>query len=647
MRQSRGTAAAGVAGRGSSSGSATARAAPKTPVDRSRLEHRLTQALQNADALSASPMVHDAPASAAGVADRGATVTAHSPRTRSPASDTPPALPQSSGSDFTAAAAHGEVGAAPTDGSAAAVQQRTLRAKEKEVAHLRHTVQELSSQLHNALTTLDQRADMSAELEALRSESAVESARRHEGMQHARLEMLESRVKYRTLEEQLAATYDTDVQAKATELLEPHTKEVHAANFDLLKEKIMLAQEVTTIRREYKDLQERYTRLKRETDIDGGATREMLLRSVLQKDEIAALRQQVKTSEDNLNEAVAEYEKKHRTEAQAHAAAVQKLASERDAARRDALQLKRDLVQLRQSAGAVLAQRTELETFFHAALEEVRRGAVEERRVLLLESTPAARVTAAKETLPSHTYSSLLRLEGPERWMLTDGAGAGVAVPSSSSPAGWTVDRKGLPKRIAAAPTSSTAVAVSNSARRHAAKDTRELATADSGAVVPLLHASPPYLRSGHAASPAAASSTRGGTSSEVAVPFRLSGAASAAVDRGAPSASPPEDQRDGLDGMTTSGELPLLQSLPSVPTWRDVKRVDISELRWAEKERVIQLLFKRIRQEGRRHAAQARCATTSTGPSSERADSVTPVEELSQDAGDTGGNSLTFLTQQ
>ncbi|KAG5465926.1 hypothetical protein CUR178_00641 [Leishmania enriettii] len=641
---------------------------PRASADRSRFERRLTEALQCGDILSATPSALDSSSLAGSPGEVEGFFMLRS-ASDLPSVDAAVTLLHSSGSDQGTSGGRKDCAGYPSNDSAAAVQQRTIRAKENEIAHLRRTVQELSSQLHNALTTLDQRADRTAELEALKSECEVEAEQHEKGIRHARLEMLESRVRYRSMEEQLATTYEADVHTRATELLEPHTKEVHTKNFDLLKEKKILAREVTTLRAEYNELQEKYVRLRRETDLDGSATHQMLQRSVSQRNEIASLRQQVKTTEDTLNTAVAEYEKKLYAEGKAHQAAIESLTRQRDAARRDALRLQRDLTQLRSTAGNVLAQRTELEAFFHAALEEVHQGVIEERRQQLLESTPTARVTNAKNFSPAHTNSSLLRLERPERLLLTNGASPGLS--TSSSLAYWTLDRKGFPKRIAAAPQANMlpafeipAASLTSLAQRDAALSNapacpyRESAKA-SGALVALSHATPLYLLSSGLQVPHLTSlasnrnavvststeqSGRVGTPSGGRAPFRLG----TKIEEGGSCPlflAPP--QQCGELNATAREDLPLLQNLPRAPTWRDVKRVDVSELRWADKERVIQLLLKRIRQAGRRQAVMSQRATEESGPSATKVDAVAPREEWLSSAADIDGDSLTFLTQR
>ncbi|XQJ32073.1 hypothetical protein NXY56_008198 [Leishmania guyanensis] len=628
MEQESRAIAEGVAG---SSDLATAEVTLKPSANCSRFERHLMQALQRADALSptSSNLDFSIPAVGPGVCGDGLSLV--TPPSNPPSIDPALTLSHSSESDQVASTMPCESGGSPNDGTAAAVQQRALRAREKEVVHLRRTIQELSSQLNCVLTTLDQRADTSAELETLKKTCEEEAVQHEKGMRCARLEMLESRVKYRTMEEHLAATYEADVHARATELLEPHTKEVHDKNFELLKEKIMLTQEVSMVRAEYKDLRDTYVRLKRQTDLDGGASREMLQRSVSQKDQIASLRQLVKTTEDNLNAVVAEYEEKLLTDSKTQQAVIQSLTRERDAARRDALQLRHELQQLRSAAGNVLAQRSELETFFYAALEEVRVGVVEERRQLLLENTPAARITNARQVPPAHTMSSLLRLEGPERLLLTDGANPALLTSSPST--SWTVERKSFPKRIAAVslrnaqPAARVAAASSTSSARRFAS--------------PLLP-----TRSQHDAA-VSTSADQGGwrrTAVDVDSAFRL-GTKTAQESHGA--SSPAAREEHG--GLDTAEEVsfPLLKSLPSAPAWRDAKRVDIKDLCWVDKERVIQLLFKRIRQEGQRQAILSQRAALLKDSFVEKAETVAAVEGLSCDTKEISRSSLTFLTQQ
>jgi hypothetical protein len=545
--------------------------------------------------------------------------------------------------------------------ASANARERSLKAKEAEVARLRRTVQELSVQLNDALHTLDARADASAELQAMKEARAAETACRDDAMRSVRLEMLESRVKYRTMEGKLAEKYNDDVKAKATELLATHTKEVHEKNFELLREKLLLAQEVTKSRTEFKELQERYKKLRFETDLDVDAKKQLLERSVQQKKQIAALREQVKTCEDNLNTVVLEYDKKLAEQELRHQAVANALTKERDDARRDALRLKRELIQLRSTAGNVMSQRSDMDDFFYAALDEVRRRAAEERRqsamVGIQVGTSPQDAQLTPSFSPAQTATSLLRLGATGRLRITGSPGT---LPTSSSGANWTLDRKGFPKRGPAGSSARQAAAASTDAGNpFSTSALPPVATTSRGARVALSSAgafdgtgtlvsvpgaTPAYLRT-DAGSPSSSFSPSGGhhkggkdTGSESAQ--RRSSPDTAAAECGA--ASSPNSE------ATQTERLPTLRSLPNPATWKDVRDTDIASLSWADKERVIQLLFKRIQEERRRNGKAHAKATeiAASAPAATTQTSTVAAEATAASHFDRDEDASTFLTQ-
>ncbi|KPI90540.1 hypothetical protein ABL78_0300 [Leptomonas seymouri] len=522
---------------------------------------------------------------------------------------------------------------------------RALRTKDAEIARLRRTIQELSVQLNNALHTLDARVDAAAELKALEAASVAEEERREAAVRSVRLEMLENRVKYRTMEEKLASKYESDVEAKAVELLSTHTKEVHDTNFELLKEKLLLAQEVTRSRAEYRELQDSYKKLRQETDLDVSAKKQMLQRNVIQKNEITSLRQQVKTSEDNLNAVVGEYDRKLAEQERRHLAEINALTKERDAARRDALRLKRDFSQLRSTASTVLSQRSDLEDFFYSALEEVRLRVIEERRQQLTGGRPGASQDARVTVFSSpQTASMLLRLESTDRRLITGNTSVSSAANASSSRSNWKVDHKGFPKRSDEA-------------------SGRQSAAAADGADPSPNSVLPPVASTSRGCSSVPVVPLQNGTGTLVSVPSAMPAYLRADVDDDTAFSPPPvsrDDRGSALAGSQSSRrppsstaalesgagspsqEVPMLRSLPKNPTWKDVKEVDVASLSWAEKERVIQLLFKRIRDEGR-HRKKANdketAPTAEAGPWKMATPAVPPHFDRDVD-------SSTFLTQ-
>lgn len=519
--------------------------------------------------------------------------------------------------------------------------QRYIRAKDNEVAHLRRTVQELGRRLHEALTSIDKRNDDSAALQRLQISQTETAHLCAAEVREARLEMMENRVRYRSKEEELASTYNNDVHKRAIELLEDHTKEVHEQNFELLRERVLLAEEAEVDRQEHHALQGKASSLRRQLDLAKMDEKELLRRSVKQKDTIKSLRDQVRMAENGLTKLVADYEAKLESNEKRYEKERRILEGERDAARRDAVQLRADLVKLRIAAENLLTQRSELEEFFYDALAEVRQQVIEARRQQLLGTQPCGRGLIHAE----HTSSSVMRLEHQGQLFLTDNtltAGAMAALRSSANER-WTSDARGLPKRITNQPRKkpkSPRKVLPPLPRKEPPSLTTTAEEGDErwdGTLVTSTQLVPPYLAPSPPASREIAIQSNEQLTSAARETSATSRASTSHSSCSSSALAPP------LSEMTGSAP-EQLRSIPNAPTWKTIQKVDIRDLEWADKERVIRLLFRRIQQEGKRAAAaQARmkCRPLSTTTASHE---VTLERVAGMEVAD---SSDTFITQQ
>lgn len=413
--------------------------------------------------------------------------------------------------------------------------------KEKYISQLQRSIKELAKQLKGVAQFIDMREDIEERLEKMEKDHVAEVAKYRGDAQDARLEMLETRVQLRSEGEMLKKNHDRDVTVKATQLLDKRTREVNNQNFSLVKDKLLMSKEMESSRQKSEALESENTALRRKAQLSEGAEAELLQRSVAQKKQIGALKKQVKHAEDAVDAVVKEYEDELKKKEKAYTKQVNALTAERDNARHDALVLRTELKRLREASSRVAEMHSDLQTFFHEALRDVRFEVFEERRRAIVG------VPCSSGTNASHTASSALRLETQPRLMITDVFGT-----SSRSRGEWSIDKKGFPLLIK-----------------------------KEGA--PKL---PPIPPPGDLGSPDFLQCVR-----------ELQGVPPVPSSSAGPHSG--EDEEEEEDVVLDEGDAALRHpySIPSAPTLKQLQEIDIRQLNWGEKERVIRYLFKRLQQ--------------------------------------------------
>ncbi|CAD2213217.1 hypothetical protein AGDE_13708 [Angomonas deanei] len=437
-----------------------------------------------------------------------------------------------------------------------------IKERDAKIERLYATIRDMAEQLHSVAEFVEIKDDVEERIEKMRAHYEDEVISYKEETKHARMETLEERVRMRTKEAELLCAHEDEVNARATELLDERTKEINTQNFDLYKEKVLLTQDVDETRTQLQKLEKENAALRRKLDLSSGTEKELLARSVKQKKEVAELKAQVRTMDDSVNTLVEQYEGKLAAQEAKHAKEVKTLTTERDDARRDAQRLLQELTKLRGVSSQLLNERSELEQFFHTALQEVREEIIQERKGVI-GSMPLGTTNAG-----SHTASSRLRLETQDRLHYTDGA------PRSAN---YTKNKKGFPVRT-----------------KPGKASLPPIGSADEGAVVPYLN---PDLKFSSSAPPRADFSNE-------------------------------EYYYDPQHSQTQSQK-----RVPDAPTLKELQRINIHSLSWAEKERVILYLFKHIQQQ------------QSVSKMQSRKQKSTVKEEEPADSGEVKFDSDTFLT--
>lgn len=488
-------------------------------------------------------------------------------------------------------------------------------AQARQVQQLQHTIRELTLQLHSVAEFVDMKEDIEDRLRSMQRYYEAEVARHIHIAKEARLALLENRVQLRTVEEDLRASHMADVDRTATALLDSRTKEVLQTNASLVKDKTVLAGDAEQARQHNASLMEENRRLRREAELTASTESELLSRSVRQKREIAALKKQVKSTEDRLNEVVEAYEAKLAKRESVNAKRVEEAVQQRDRACRDAEALHRELVKVRELSTCILKQRSELEEFFHEALRHVRGEIVEERR-RQIASVPSGFSPGASA---AQTIGSSLRLEQQSRLLLSEHHHHATS-PSTSAvttfqrqPRLWGSDKRGFPVLIdgkrggggGGGGVDGTSYGAAGPRRALPpippyAKSPKEAATStngsslagsgqdqQNGALVALHGSEGSLVRHAH----------RKGYDDYDKERTALATNGAALIALTSPGCTSGEDElplsiRPERDDVQTS----LLDSGPL--TLRDLPSIPIQELNWAEKERVIMLLFHRLRQQ-------------------------------------------------
>lgn len=419
--------------------------------------------------------------------------------------------------------------------------ETALKERDLLVIDLQQRVGKLGQELNDVKTFRELRDEYKCEMEAMQKSHTDEKKEIAEA-RALRLRLMEERIKLQVDKQALKQGHTSDVRKAAMELLPEKTRNIDKLNQKLMGERSLLLADVKGAREEIEALRPVNNSLRRDVVLAKSAEAEYNARGARQVREVSRLKLQVKTAEDNLNAVVAEYEKRLRKQAKDHVAVLSKVTGERDEAMRVAESLRKELVKLRSISKQLVERRSELESFFHQALAEVRMAMLQER----CERPQAIECRQGDEKTPRANA----RLKGPGKLLMISDRGARKSMrPTTSSSASCGDDKSHdpsflpliSPRRGNSVPTNDCCL--SSAKERHKSR---------FGAV---------------------------------------------------------SNRSIFVEGEPTLGGGKLSQ-IPGVPKLRDLQSVEISQLSWQDKERVLQAIFKQL-QKGGSHAKESRRSTS------------------------------------
>ncbi|ORC85610.1 uncharacterized protein TM35_000342220 [Trypanosoma theileri] len=450
-----------------------------------------------------------------------------------------------------------------------------LRERDSEAEKLRQRIAELEAERAAIDAFFAERDAHIAERDRLAKQCEEEKARYARDTRELRLQLMAERVRVRAEEQRLRERHAQDVRNTAEELLTTKARVTEELNETLRQEKSLLSSDIQATREQSETLRQRNAKLQREAILAAEAETQYALRGAKQRKEIAALKEQVRITEENLNEVVEKYEKRLRKEAKEHNTALQQRTSERDDARSTAERLRRELMKLRTISKHIMKQRSELEEFFYDALAQVRREMLEERR-------------NRNRTIGYHQGGNMYPKNIPqlkqdnELLLIGDGDDQHQAHPHHYQ----EQQKESKCRSLRPVPFHSLEEGFSwNNKEMSPGGDgnirfsSLPLIPLSSGGVVPIMQKRLiPAKEWGYGESGALTIHT------------------------------PPPPPLPVAGGELTLSHTEDLACIPSAPTLKDLQSVEIAQLSWKDKERVLQVLFKHL--QGRSNAAKSKQCT-------------------------------------
>ncbi|KAG8345710.1 hypothetical protein TRVL_03457 [Trypanosoma vivax] len=409
-----------------------------------------------------------------------------------------------------------------------------LKDRDELILTLKQRVELLERELESVLEFKHARDKYHAKMEVLDKAYAEEKLGREQDARHLRLELMEARVGFRAQSKMLMQQREKEVESMVRSRLKKKTREIEEQNKELLKEKVSLSLLADDMQLKTESLQNCNEELRRNKELATSIEAECFVRGAKQRHEISLLREQVKTAEDNLDAVVTQYEKRLQKQKDIHAAELDRLRSECRNVRFVAEELRRDLLKMRSISDKLVGQRTELENFFYQALAHVRREMLEERR---------AKNHSIGFQQPTKKPPYTARIKPHKEPLLIGDRGTQLALPVPSS------------RKVATEKVSWSSV---------------DMAENGMGSNVPSL----PMIAMGG-----------GDVNPHGVYP-------SSVPQWSSPSSDAYEGDHYALVAEGSNLRRGELLSIPNAPKLKDLQSVEISQMSWSNKERVLQLLF-------------------------------------------------------
>lgn len=260
------------------------------------------------------------------------------------------------------------------------MSEQLILEKDKTILHLRKTVNALSKKLKGVAQFIDLRDDIEERLNGMERRHDEEIKKYKSQATDARFDLIEKKIHLKVEEKKLKEGFEQEVAQKASALLSGRTKAINLQNFELLKDKLLLTQEVEDTRVKCDALEKENASLRTELKVVSASEKECLKRSTAFKKQVETLKKEVMSTEDRLDEVVKEFTVRMERQTKHYDKKCRIVEEERDAARFDALNLQAELQRLRAASSTVLGRYQDIQWFFHDALRQVRMEIMAERR---------------------------------------------------------------------------------------------------------------------------------------------------------------------------------------------------------------------------------------------------------------------------
>lgn len=441
-----------------------------------------------------------------------------------------------------------------------------IREKDRTVAKLNVTVDQQQADLDALNAFKRERHDIHTEISNYKQRQAEIAIEHEQALSEVKFAALEERVRLKAEERAMRERFETEVSTQAAAMLDVKTREIHAENAQLIEDKVLQQDEIDRLTRENKLLKGKSDEQRRELDLTKSSEEGFTVRCAKQSIEIKELKKQMLVLEKSLATTIEQYEAKLKAMSMNSNETIERLQNERDAAYRNAEGRQKELLKLRAVAKQVVQQRGELEMFFHEALAFVKKQILAERA----EQQKVLQIQAQHE--------HLLRIKG-----------GGSQSPSSPASGNNASHRSQLYQFLPKGGTPSSTTTPSKNQQQSTRNGTAfgsglDIVGSNSHSAVPTL---PSIGAPRHSAG---GSST---TSSALALVPPLPHSAPPLNTTTTPSKAAAASSYMAHTASTASRVPP--PPLPSNASINEDGFVDIADLSWTDKERVLRILFAKI----------------------------------------------------
>eukprot|EP01062_Namystynia_karyoxenos_P055960 TRINITY_DN4695_c3_g1_i1.p1 TRINITY_DN4695_c3_g1~~TRINITY_DN4695_c3_g1_i1.p1 ORF type:complete len:604 (+),score=272.48 TRINITY_DN4695_c3_g1_i1:96-1814(+) len=257
--------------------------------------------------------------------------------------------------------------------------QEVIKARDGEISAKADEIQSLEAALESVALFKKEKHEMEHEILELKRELSETKERYERDLSKLRFHSLEEKVRLKAEEKALNEKFTQQVNQRAMDLLDPHVRQIHTENIELRNNHRKLEQEYTTLSMQSKALEEERRRKQREIELSQQSVEEYSKQGYRAHKEIRELSTRNRQLETNIARIVTQYEGDRQQLAKQGTEDCIALEQNLRDARQ-ALEVRSlELHRIRRLARVIISQRSDLETFFNEALEFVRQQVGRER----------------------------------------------------------------------------------------------------------------------------------------------------------------------------------------------------------------------------------------------------------------------------